>query len=1387
MPRLLLAFGVLALAVALPAAATGDTYTVTTTADEGPGSLRQAITDANARDGADTIEFRIPSDGAAVAIRLQSALPLVSDGDLEIDATTQEGFVDAPRVVLDGADAGGGANGLELEGGAIEVSALAIVNFGGDGIVIAQRGGSIVERCWIGVDPRTGEAAPNLRHGVFVEDADTNRIGSTVSNRRNIISGNDNSGVVLSGAGSFDNEVIGSWIGLAPDGATAMPNGDAGVLVERGAERALIGGADNGAGNIISGNEEAGVQIEADDARVIGNWIGLGADGDTAVGNQHGLVLLDAAGGEVGALGAAPNVIAGNRSDGVLIAGESADTRVTAARIGTNASGDAPRPNAGWGVQVSSEGAVELGGEVSDGAEPDTLIAANALGGVGLFGVEEARITRVEIGAPEGVERPELGNGGPAIFVQRAPGGEPIEIGSDGAYNVFSYNAEGVVIAEGDGVRVGENRWLANAAFPLALGVSGAGPNDEGDADAGPNTLLNRPIITSARFEEARILVEGLVAEGLTLHAYLATRAEDVPQGDVFLGVRIEGSVDDSLEGRARYDDDALGQDEAARFGFVFTTPTGPPREGTRLIATATDGEGNTSEFSLPVTLRDLSADPDDDGLTSAEEEDLGTDPDDPDTDGDGIPDGAEVRGDNPTDPNDPDTDGDGLCDGGEAVLGECDAGEDRNGDGGLDAGETDPNDPDTDGGGVEDGAEVSADATDPLDPTDDRGGDFDDDGLTNEDEADAGTDPSDPDTDGGGVNDGVEVNEDGTDPLDPADDVVPDDDTQEGSGEGSGDPNAGLRARGGAWFGCASAPRGTLRHSAAAIALLLLLLALRPRRRPLAAAAAACVALGLGAGDARAQERGFDVQQFRPMPAQQDNFLTVSSGRTAPRGVYEVGLLLNYANDPLVVQDADGERVGRVVAGQFVGDLVGAFALADPFELAVDLPIVLASQGDGRVGGMGVGDLRVVAKLALLERARGLAVAALIDTRLPTGSRAEFRGGELRFEPRVAVDFRARSGLAVGGNLGWSIRPEANVLDVRVDDTLTWGVAADVPVRERWRVVTELHGDMSLLGGDVNAAELPVELLAAVRYALVDELMLQAGLGTGVVKGFGAPDYRLLFGATYRPPQPLLAPPDRDDDGIIDSADACPDVPEDDDGFEDQDGCPDNDNDADGLLDADDACPFRPEDEDGFEDEDGCPDNDNDQDGVRDTDDGAPNAPEDIDGFEDQDGVPDPDNDQDGFSDDEDRCPLEAEVYNGIDDSDGCPDEGGLVTVTCDAIELGERVYLQFDSDIILPRSFPLLDQVGGAFNAARHILLVRVEGHSDDQGADDYNLDLSRRRAEAVRRYLIEQASVDATRLEAIGYGETRPIAENTSEEGQRLNRRVELVIVEQTRCLE
>ena len=100
---------------------------------------------------------------------------------------------------------------------------------------------------------------------------------------------------------------------------------------------------------------------------------------------------------------------------------------------------------------------------------------------------------------------------------------------------------------------------------------------------------------------------------------------------------------------------------------------------------------------------------------------------------------------------------------------------------------------------------------------------------------------------------------------------------------------------------------------------------------------------------------------------------------------------------------------------------------------------------------------------------------------------------------------------------------------------------------------------------------------------------------------------------------------PDRDADGVPDVLDRCPDVPEDRDGFEDSDGCPDDDNDQDGIPDVRDKCPLEREDVDGYLDDDGCPDPDNDRDGIPDSMDRCPNEPEDIDGVEDFDGCPEP------------------------------------------------------------------------------------------------------------------------------------------------------------------
>ena len=256
----------------------------------------------------------------------------------------------------------------------------------------------------------------------------------------------------------------------------------------------------------------------------------------------------------------------------------------------------------------------------------------------------------------------------------------------------------------------------------------------------------------------------------------------------------------------------------------------------------------------------------------------------------------------------------------------------------------------------------------------------------------------------------------------------------------------------------------------------------------------------------------------------------------------------------------------------------------------------------------------------------------------------------------------------------------------------------------------------------------------------------------------------------------------DTDGDGINDEDDDCDEVVEDFDGFEDEDGCPDFDNDQDGLVDHEDACPNDAEDADGFEDEDGCVDPDNDQDGVLDVDDGCPDAAEDMDEFADEDGCPELDNDLDGILDDADECPVEAEDVDGFEDSDGCPEEGeGLVQLTCDAIVIADKVYFGPGSDVIEARSYELLDQVGAVLRTVSYINLVEIAGHTDDRGDEDGNLELSDRRAAAVRAYL-EAAGVDGARLRSVGYGETSPIADNGSSAGRAENRRVEFNIVEQ-----
>jgi len=242
----------------------------------------------------------------------------------------------------------------------------------------------------------------------------------------------------------------------------------------------------------------------------------------------------------------------------------------------------------------------------------------------------------------------------------------------------------------------------------------------------------------------------------------------------------------------------------------------------------------------------------------------------------------------------------------------------------------------------------------------------------------------------------------------------------------------------------------------------------------------------------------------------------------------------------------------------------------------------------------------------------------------------------------------------------------------------------------------------------------------------------------------------------------------DTDGDGIPDDIDRCPLDPEDKDGFQDEDGCPDPDNDNDGVVDAMDACPNNP----GPIENHGCPVLDRDGDGVPDSEDKCPDVP----GPKENQGCPDVDTDGDGIPDRLDKCPSEAGPA-----PEGCPKKYTLVVVKKERIEIKQQVKFATRKFKVLKASFGLLNQVVQVLNDFPK-MRVRIEGHTDSVGGETFNLKLSQRRAESVRDYLVAKG-IAADRLEAVGYGLTRPIASNKTKKGRAQNRRTEFHVITMT----
>ena len=220
-------------------------------------------------------------------------------------------------------------------------------------------------------------------------------------------------------------------------------------------------------------------------------------------------------------------------------------------------------------------------------------------------------------------------------------------------------------------------------------------------------------------------------------------------------------------------------------------------------------------------------------------------------------------------------------------------------------------------------------------------------------------------------------------------------------------------------------------------------------------------------------------------------------------------------------------------------------------------------------------------------------------------------------------------------------------------------------------------------------------------------------------------------------------------------------------------------DTDGDGILNKYDKCPKLAEDKDGFQDEDGCPDLDNDGDGIPDLQDKCPNLAEDKDGYQDEDGCPDLDNDGDGIPDLRDQCPNQPETVNGFEDEDGCPDKKPEIVIQKEAPIVLEGITFRTGSAQLVPSAKLVLNKIVQTMTDYPK-MVVEVSGHTDNVGNRLGNMRLSKRRAEAVKAYMVLKG-IAADRIKTAGYGPDKPVAPNTDTEGRAKNRRIEFIRVD------
>jgi parallel beta-helix repeat protein len=570
----------------------GNTFTVANTSDSGTGSLRAAISNANAYPGAHSIVFNIPlADAGYIAsqgvwkINLTSTLPILNHSNVTIDGTTQTAFAGntnlyGPEIMLDGGNAVWADFAFHFYNcSGCTVKGLIIGGFVvGIQISGASAQNNFITGNYIGCNYNATDTLGNT-HGIYIlAGPHHNYIGGGPS-ERNIISGNNHTGMRI--VNSNYNVIQGNYVGLNRTGNAALRNYD-GISIEGTSKYNLIGGYTSDERNYVSGNVAYGIPVFGAGCNyniIAGNYVGTDISGTQAIPNTYGVLFDDGAsynllgGRETGA----GNLLSGNSAYGLFIYnfGTMKDT-IIGNLIGTDYTGTQALPNAN--------------GIVIDGPSfyhtiDSNVISGNSQNGISIHiaGSDSNIVINNKIGTDITGLLP-VPNQFDGIRIGEGP--RKNLIGLPGQGNIIAYNG-------GNGISVmtaadlyntfTENSIFANAGLGIDLFPMGVTPNDAGDTDTGPNDLMNFPVITDA-FEAAVTHIIGHVdcpaATTITVEIFKCDfSAPGNGQGKIFVG---------------RTTCDANGD---------FELSTGNAMTMDCICATATDHLGNTSEFSENVLV----------------------------------------------------------------------------------------------------------------------------------------------------------------------------------------------------------------------------------------------------------------------------------------------------------------------------------------------------------------------------------------------------------------------------------------------------------------------------------------------------------------------------------------------------------------------------------------------------------------------------------------------------------------------------------------------------------------------------------------------------------------------------------------------------------------